>query len=366
MQTRDYQQETAKDMGTAGTLTFPLDFVDPITEISLLFAATNGASYNKNNPIDRNISRIEIVDGGEVLWSVPGDVALGAQAHLQNSLPHCYRTGAVSDAPYMVIPLRFGRYLYDQLFAFNPSAHRNPQLKVTFDEATVRAAGATGYVSDSFTVTVNIRLMEDAPAPQGFLALREIETFTSLGSGEHIVNLPTDMLIRALINRVYVAGTDQRSNITRWKLSGDGGKRVPFDLDVGTIVDYMAEVFNPLMVPLYTTADDQEELETWVAIDLEAFCHAHQGQIIVAGTEAWPSQIKVYFYTDAGVEANNQAIHIGVFGWGINGCLIYPFGRLDEPSDWFDPRGINKLDLALKQESAGAEVNVCLQHVRPY
>lgn len=366
MRVREYQQEYQDDLGTSGTVTYPLDFSDPITEIGLLFEATNGATSNKDNPIDRNISKIEIVDGGEVLWSCPGDVALGVVAQMRGALPHCYRTGAISDSPYQNIPLQFGRYPFDPEYAFNPTAHRNPQLKVTFDEATVRAAGATGFVSDSFLLSVNVRLMEEASPPTAFLSMREVETFTSLASGDRVVRLPSDRVIRAIVNRAYESGTDMRSSISNLKLSADGGKFIPFDLRSGTLVDMMCEAFKPLLVPQYTVADNGEVHQTWVAIDLEAFIRDHTGSYIVGGASSWPGQMTVRLYTHAGVASTAKPVHFGVIGWGINNCLIYPFGRADEPEDWYNPTGLQNLDLVLTQADEGAEVNVCLQQVYQY
>ena len=51
MRIRDYVQEKQYDMGVSGTVTFNLDYTDPISHIDLMFEATNGASGNKNNPI---------------------------------------------------------------------------------------------------------------------------------------------------------------------------------------------------------------------------------------------------------------------------------------------------------------------------
>jgi len=128
----------------------------------------------------------------------------------------------------------------------------------------------------------------------------------------------------------------------------------------------MAEAFKPILVPEYTVNDDGDTQQTWVAVDLEAFIRGHSGGSIVTAASSWPSQMVVATRLHDGSAYNAAAIHFGVIGWGVNGCLIYPFGRLDEPEDWFNPQGLGTLDLVLTQGDADAEVNVCIQQVYPY
>ena len=366
MRTRTYLAENQDDMGTAGTKTYNLDFTDPISEIDLLFEATNGGTSNKNNPIEANISKIEIVDGGSVLWDLPGDVALAYWSHLNQSLAQAYRSGAASDAVCQPISIRFGRDLYDPELAFNPNAHKNPQLKVTFDEATIRAAGATGFVSDSFNLSIMVKLMENAASPSGFLSCREVQTFTSVASGDTKVELPTDKSIRALMVRVYKAGVHPSTDITRYKLSCDGGKFIPFDLYYRNLRDYMSEYFKPVLVPQYSVTDNGEAHETWIADGFAEFIRAHSAQHIVgAGTHAG-GQLTVSIYTDAGVGVDGSAVHFGVVGLPFHQTYIYPFGRLNEMTEWFDARAFNKADLFLTNGGAGAEVNVAVQQLYTY
>lgn len=363
---REYVQEYQDDMGTSGTKTYNLDFSDPITELVIGIDATNGASGNVDNPIESCISKIELVDGGEVLWDLPGDVALAYASHLKGKLPVSNRTGAINDTPYQVIPVCFGRFPYDPVFGFNPLAHKNPQLRVTFDEATIRAAGATGYVSDSFALTLIVRLMEQmAQPPPAFLSARLIETFTSVASGDYPVIMPTDRVIRALLTRVYEAGVYFGTDISKMKLSIDGGKRVPFEMYSWNITDLMAELFAPLTVPYYTYCDGNETYDTWLAHDHNSTVRGHVSSQIVGASSPAQSQITVYSNShDGSVLA--QPVHISVTGWGFHNLMIYPFGDINNPADWLDPRNARKLDYILTQGGAGAEVDVAVETVYTY
>lgn len=366
MLTRDYIQENRYDMGTSGTLTFNLDYSDPISEISLLFEATNDTAGNKSNPPEMSISKIEIVDGGEVLWDAVGVKAFALWCTLNGGLPHCYRTGATGDAKWTPINLLFGRYLYDREFAFNPLAHKNPQLKITFDEATINTPGTDGYATDTWNLSIVVKLMEESAPPIGFLSAREIEAFSSASSGDRRVELPTDRPIRLLTTRVYESGTHMENHITTYKLQADGGKRVFFNLLYRNMRDKCSEYFKPILVPNYTICDDAEWHQSWVGDGFVAFIRAHTGTRIAAATSHSGGRFRVELATHGGVAVNNDTVHYGVRGFPLHNMFIYPFGRLDNPEDWLNATLYNKLDYILTQNNELGTIQVGVQQLYPY
>lgn len=358
--------EDAGDMGTSGTKLYKLDYQDLISEISIRIAATNGADANQSNPIERNITTIEVVDGAEVLWSLPGDVAYALFTQLAGKPGSTYNTGAVSDSPYVEIPIRFGRFLYDPVLAFDPRKFKNPQLKITFDEATVRAAGATGFVSDSFTASILVHLMESAPAPRGFLMAKDIYDFTSLGSGDERVPMPVDYPYRMIMVRAYESGVAYDATLTSYKLSCDGGKFIPFDMAASYMQDLMTQVFPVVEREGYTRADSGDTLQTWLALNVRQAIHAHSTDMIIMASSFWPSQFTVNYMDGAGVVGSGKSLHWTVAGWAPHNTLFIPFGRPEVIEEWFDAPGYGKINLFLTQGNADAEVNVCLQQYRKY
>jgi hypothetical protein len=301
-----------------------------------------------------------------VLWDAPGVGAFSLWSTLNGGLPHCYRSGAISDSCWTPINLLFGRYLYDKLYAFNALAHKNPQLKITFDEATTRAAGATGFVSDSWNVSILVKLMEDTTPPIGFLSLREIEAFTSVASGDHRTEMPTDKVIRLISTRVYESGTHMENHVSNYKLSADGGKRVFFDLLYRNMRDKCSEYFKPIKVPQYTQADDDEWHQSWLGDGFYATIRAHADTQIATSARHSGGRLRMQMATHAGAAVNAFAVHFAVEGFPLHQSFVYPFGRLDDPEDWLDARRYNKLDYILTQGNAGATIQVLAQQVQPY
>src|SRR4030065_1219963 len=143
---RDVFIENDKTLGDSGTEIIELSFVDPISELLIKIKNKNGATSNKNNPIMRNISKIEIVDGANVIYSLSGPFAQSISYYQRGILPSMQRQGGPGKNQEDWFVLRFGRYLWDKMFALTPLAFRNLQLKITYDFATVNAVGATGFL----------------------------------------------------------------------------------------------------------------------------------------------------------------------------------------------------------------------------
>lgn len=366
MKVRDDCLEHQFDLGTSGTKIFDLDYSDVITGIDLDFGATNGATSNKNSPIERCISKIEITDGGVSLWNLPGDVAYALFAQENGSPGDDYYSECPTDTPYVSIPIRFGRYLYDPDLGFVPRNFKNPQLKVTFDEAEVNTAGDDGFVSDSIHLSIITRLMEDAPAPGGFLMCQDLDDYTSLASGDHKTDMPTDYPYRLIMVRAYEAGTDLRGVISNYKLNCDRGKFIPFDLSSGNLLSRMAEVFPLTLRSNYIRADDADVVQTWMGIDIAQAIHARTADHIVSAGAFWPGQVTVQCATHAGASADNIDAHLIVHGYCPHNTLLIPFGRLDVIAEWFNAPSYNSVILYQTQGNADAEVNVCVQQYRTY
>lgn len=366
MKVRDDVLIDADDMGISGTKIYDLNYVDVISQLDLTFDATNGTTSNAENPIERNVSKIEIVDGSEVLWSLPGDVAYALYSQEHGQPPPENWVGAGNGTPSVTIPICFGRYLYDPDYGFAPRSFKNPQLKVTFNEATVNAAGATGFVSDSFTLSILAHLVEEGPAPSGWLMCKDLYDFTTAASGDEKVVMPTDYPWRQLMIRAFESGTYYGSSISTYKLSCDRGKFVPFDSSVDYLVRRMQEVYPITQKSGYEYIAAEGYINVWMAVFKNMSVHAYHAGYIVGTTTDYNSRLGIRFKLHDGTAAGGRPIFLSVEGWAPHNTIFIPFGRLDQPGEWFNAPSYGSVDLYLTQADADAEVNVCVQQVRGY
>lgn len=366
MRVREYLQESRIDIGVSGTKTYNLDYNDPITQLDLYFEGTNGASGNVESPFERCISKIEIVDGGQVLWDLPGEVALAAFCHDNEGFPYSEIEESQSASIRQQIPIRFGLKLFDPVYAFDPRKFKNPQLKFTFNEAEINTAGASGYVSDSWTFSLGVRLMEGAPAPKGFLSYRTVESFTSAGTGARRVELPVDKPIRYLICRAFEEDVALYTSITNHKLSENGGKFIPFDLPARDMINRMCEAFKPLTRRFTAFITNADVRETFVGVPLNGHVTEDSSGCMASANFYINGTVLVYVIDYNGSAAGPGHIYISNTGWALHNTLMYAFGDRMNPADWFVPDPNGKLDYFVTDGDADADVDICVQQVYKY
>lgn len=366
MRVREYIQENRADIGTSGTKSYDLDYRDPITQMDLYFEGTNGATHNKENPFERCITKVELVDGGEVLWDLPGEVAFAAYATDNEGVPYGEREEAASASVRQMLPIRFGRSLFDTDYAFDPRKHRHPQLRFTFDEAAQQAAGVEGWESDTWTFTLHVRLMEGAPAPKGFLSYRTVQSFNSSAGGNRVIELPTDRTIRYLINRTYAAGVAMYSNITNHKLTADGGKWVGFDLAARDFMNRHCETFKPIWLNSYVSLSADTTKEHWVGINNLGSVTAYMPGEMAGGVFYIYSYLYARMVRYDNLPLDDRPAYLAVNGWAFHNTLMYAFGDRMKPEQWLDPKVFGKLDYVVTDAAATADVDIALQQVYRY
>lgn len=178
-------------------------------------------------PLARAIKNIALVDGSEVLFSLSGEEAEALD---------WYNNGGVFRANYnyqmnggtckRFIGINFGRYLWDKLYAFDPTKFQNPQLRVTLDSGVGANTCATLYL------TIRACIFDSPPASViGFLKAHELKQWTMASTVHEYTDLPTDNIIKGIYLRAYLAGTESNQCVSNMKISENQDARIPFDDD---------------------------------------------------------------------------------------------------------------------------------------
>ena len=180
-------------VGEDKTRVIDIDIKDAISQMQVVYECTNGGqAYGDGHPV-RCITKIEIIDGSEVLFSLSGAEAQAADYyHNKRETPSIvlYTSGMNSE---QIMNINFGRFLYDTELALDPGKFTNLQLKITIDVNAGGSLSAGGFL----TVLAHI-FDEKTPAPSGFLMHKEIKSYTLAASTHEYTDLPTDYLYRKL------------------------------------------------------------------------------------------------------------------------------------------------------------------------
>lgn len=360
--------EDQKVLANSGTEVIDIRVTDPITELLIQVYATNWGGRNINSPIARCVSKIELVDGSDILFSLSGQQAIALAFYDAGRMPARKMAEWAGYSQVDHFPIRFGRFLGDPVLAFDPTKFTNPQLKITWDLAEINAIDTAGFVSGSGRLTVIAKIMEEAgAAPTGFLMNKEHYSFATADSGDENIDLPTDYPYRKLLVRPYLTLNQIADVITDLKLTVDQGKFIPFDLHSFDLTRMMQNWFGKATQELYFSCDSGDVRELWMDMELEAYPTPGEAQPWTFSIlNSWAGHCTIYSYTGDGSPIDGVYGFLLVRGRCVESSFCYPFGRQDVIEEAFKAPGFNSVRLVLTQDIAAAAASVVLQQIRSY
>jgi hypothetical protein len=336
-----------------------LNLADLISEILIAYSGYNTTgSAGGTAHWSKCITKVELTNGSDVLFSLPG-LDLYALGYIH------YKKGTSQwlhylDNNYFDICLRipFGRRLFDPMLALDPKKFNNLQLKVISD------MDAGGAAPDASRMSVWAHCFDEKSAsPIGFLSTKQIKEYTMGDASHEYTDLPTDDIIRKLLVRALVAGTEPVQVLANLKLDQDNDRHVIIDTDSGTLGRLFPDE-NIQVVEGFLFQNDGSQ---------RSYYCTPTAQVENVANE-WAAAASAYFATydgdggrvkiDGSAGVNGNCISSGFYP---NGVFSIPFGNQDDLEDWFDPKGTKNLRLDLK--SASSMTNACqisLQQLRKY
>lgn len=341
--------------------TIDIDLINPVSRIVILYKSQSqgyvAGTTTYAMPIAA-ITKVELVDGSDVLFSLTGQEAQGADFY-HNKRETLGETRFMNDGwSQAVVNINFGRYLYDPLLAFDPKKFTNPQLKITVDIS----AGAC--LSDNARMTVLAHVFHDKKiSPIGFLMHKQVKSY-SLAAAHEYTDLPLDYPYRKLLVKALYPAYMPSMLITRIKLTEDQDRAVVLD-----------ELLDEILVSLMQQTPPYKEhiLATGNTVAGYYWCTPAQRtrHVVTPWTTAWVASQEAVAYSsgggrfraDQGVATNIQC---HVQGWCPHGVLEIPFGDQDDPDDWYDVTKIGSLKADITGAAAVGTCQLILQQKRTY
>jgi hypothetical protein len=342
----------------AGTKTIDINIQDPISQLDIVFSTTKSKEGMDSYP-HRNITKIELVSGSDVLFSMNGGQAqaLGIYHRKAPTMSHGQHMNANSE--YDIYPIDFGRKLWDPMLAFDPKRFRNPQLKITYDEDVAD----TGVTANELAVYAKC-FDEKSISPLGFLLSKNHwESLMGADGTYSYIDLPTDYPIRKLLIQGYYAGYEPWYQIEDARLSEDNLKKVVWDWNIEKYYRNMKGVWNEV----------REEFEGLVQTNTKYYYLTptdYYAQLVIsslANLSFWPICYgRGGYFTITGT--GDFYVRGVAYGYLPNHCVEFPFGDQDDIDDWYDVTAKGSVQLRLEAGSAGASGTgaVILQQLRRY
>jgi len=353
-------------MGVAATRIVNLDFSNPIVALDLgVHGERTDRNSAKNMLISQHVSKIEIVDGSDVLFSMDMMEAMALQRYANNEVPRMIIdavAGAGNDAH---VKIRFGRDDSDQEWMLDPRKFVNPQIKITYNLAT----GAAGYVAGQQSFTLKAVVCENPTRePMGFLMSKNIYGWNKAAAGDETIDMPRDYLYRLLLTRVYGGDFSAHSEFKRFKMSCDIDRFVPFNIAGWELSLKEIERYGPGNQVTGINCPGAGPAWWWHPFGLSQganFFSCSSGPCFYLNASA-PWRVGLALANNVGI-ALNRYIEVNAWGYEYNNHIPYPFGNLRDVEEFFDPTSFKSVRLIVSQDKTAAlESGIVLQQVRPY
>lgn len=330
MNYRQAELLSPQSLGTSGTKIVKINVQKPISRITLRFKTTKVLSH-MTDPGPANIPKIELVSGSKVLHGLTGyeNQALAYYNHPNISMEHGQHIVTMDEVDLYTID--FGRYLWDELLAFDPLRHDNPELKITFNQAladTSAAVNEAEIVADIFD--------EKAISPMGFLLATEHFAYTipTTGGFEEI-SLPADRPIRQILVRAHYDGKVPYGIIDQVRLDEGTMDQIPFDItDLEDYYRRMKSVWPQVRTPFAVGVTDSSrdfyvpQSDFWANIVMIGIAQTNEAYL--SGNSMEGGKAALIASADAQMVGEAR----GYLPWSV---FQFPLGKPNVIEDWYDP-----------------------------
>ena len=339
-----------------------IDITDAISQIVITYETVNGGqAYGDGHPA-RCISKIELVDGSDVLFSLSG-VEAQAVDYYDNKRETAnivlYTNGMNNES---IFNINFGRYLYDAELALDPTRFTNLQLKISID------VDGGGSLSTSGYLTVMAHLFDEKTiSPIGFLMHKEVKSYTLANDSYEYTDLPTDYWYRKMFIRAQRYGTGPEYQIDEVKLSEDTDKKIPLNHTMFQLLRVLTSQVKPYREWIIGPGSATAQYFYCTPTYWPAFSGAQWRASIGGGEICFYSGDGGRFQEVQTASGPNWQAHVE--GWAPHGVIEIPFGMKRDITDWYDVTRIGNLKLTLKGGSSvgtGQTAEIFLQQLRRY
>lgn len=353
-----------EDPGTSGPLIVPIYLKELVSRFIIKFGITISTVSVMTAALADAISKIELVDGATILFSLSGPEAVAAAFYRTMQMPKESLSLTVGDIAYCEIPIYFGRYLWDNMLAFDPTRFVAPQLRITWN-STAPNAGVTVT-----TLAIYADVMDNpTTAPTGIIMSKSQNQYVMAASSHQYIDLPVDYALLKILVRGLSDNYSPSDLFSNFKFSYDQDAYIFLDQDAGQFLDSLEGVY-PKDSQNVTLDDDVTADTLYIrATENQGIKIAYDATLFVTAQShfAVPTFTGNKLAIAASVDIKKLTAQI--FGSLPHGVIPFNFGVPSDPATWYKPQATTKFraDL-LSSANAGATDTVYLatEQLRPY
>jgi hypothetical protein len=346
-------------IATNGTHIFDLNLDDMISRIVINPKVTNPNAYVAVGHPDEIITKIEIVDGSDVIVSLDAMQAKAMAFYGAYARPVSAMNYMALQWSFSPICIYFGRYLGDPKYMLDPNQFNNLQIKIS----TVIAAAMTGTTVGYIDIVADL-LRKEAFQPEGFLSAKELEAITIVASAVHYTDLPSDLPIRQLLGVCFSDTQAPEYQVASFELYEAQKKNLILDYDMEDYQSVVQSEFRPFTEKIYGQALTTDR-NFWItpAFERVAVLNDYGEANSVITPESTGGQKAI-------ISAEANAIFEGiVHGWAPHGSCPYVYPLLDDEEGYWNVREAGSGTLRINfhaDADTTPTYDVCVQQLRKY
>jgi len=346
----------AEDASTAATKTLDITLNKPISRITVQYKMTNGSNDPTGHPA-KAVTKIEVVDGSNVLYSLSGIEAQALNFYETGRLPVSLITYVSGIQSSVLAEINFGRYLWDELLALDPRKFQNPQLKITHNKALGGAAPSAS------TLSVYAHVFDDkAITPAGFLMSKEQYGYTLAASAKEQIDLARDFPYRLMMIKSLTAGKQPWENYNKLKLSEDNDAKVIINDELVTDLFKLYNEYPRISEQILVQDMDSATPVFCTPTYLMAIASLGIG---AADTAFFTTQSTGGSFNATGT--SDALAQLTVTGSGPHGALALWMGKKEIIEDWYDVSKVGNLKLTITAGSgASGTCEIVSQQLKKY
>lgn len=350
--------------------------------ILLKAQCTNGATAGRAVSMFDVVDDVKVVgDGSEIIYSLTPEEIEKWHECLHGMALTGVQNEAASAVQEFVLPLMFGREVYDPSYFLPLERFKDVKLEVSYSPSIAADGGfATG--TTTFDVELLMTMSNQGLNYAGTLKTRRINTFTSVASGDQEVELPDNLDIRAIGVYAYEAAVADGTDVTRVVLEDKSTGKKLFDADWDDFIHINRELFgSEVSHTIRAFLQDTETLNTRIG-EILGLDVTYLGDVTLA-TDLFElvrvdtitgdrltfnlSQVDV----TAGAEdivthAVDEDVLVTVHGKSPSYFGLIPFMYQDVREAYLRTANYGKPTVILTQGGAGATCYVSIQEAKSY
>lgn len=351
MKIRDVYLFNQQTLNDSDTVTYTLPKTLKILFLRVQYSNTNGATSNTVGRLNGMVTKLSVIDGSNVLWSLSMRENQALNFHQNKRMPFQQLSQAAAATVMEEAIIDFRRYDGDTSWYLDTSSYTNPQLQ--FTHAFTISASA-GFATGQGKLTVIARVIDSgAPARTGQTMAKELDSFASTSAGDHTTDLPLDYPISSIMVLNPVDANTADHYLSNFKLTADTDSFIPVN---ESVLDLLRRNANDEI----SAYQEQDALNSTTYTVLGDFYFRVSSSVGEAGATAKAICTVVTANQAAGVGTTGETgvVTFTSDGWAPHASMIYKFGDGIDPNSAFQPQGVGKFQLKLTNQNTGATVKV--------